>query len=69
MIETIWALNNGTYTIRFARSPFLQHAGAEEIPVSPLSEPRTVAAPNGKYKYSVHDTNGKETDDPDVIIV
>ena len=58
--------NTGTYTIRFASSPF--QAGAQTITVPP-SNPQTVTQPAGTYKYDVLDSSGNVIDDPNVIIV
>ena len=56
----------GTYSIRFASSPF--QPGAQTITVPP-SSPQTVTQGPGTYKYDVLDSNGNVTDDPNVIIV
>jgi len=58
--------NTGTYTIRFASSPF--QAGAQTITVPP-SNPQTVTQASGSYKYDVLNSSGNVTDDPHVIIV
>ena len=61
----------GPFTIHFVHSPFDSAAGAQDISVSKItgaSFTRTVAAPVDDYKYSVFDSKGNETDDPNVII-
>ena len=58
----------GTYSIRFASSPF--QPGAQTIAVPP-SNPHTVTQGPGTYKYSVYEiVNGNEElrDDPNVVI-
>lgn len=66
--QLVWvALDKGMYEIRFERSPFNDSAAPETILPG---EVKTVSnlVPKDTYKYSVYQ-GGKQTDDPDVVVV
>ena len=56
--------NTGTFTVRFASSPFT--SGAQDINVP--GAPNTASQATATYKYSVLDDSGTVKDDPNVII-
>ena len=59
------------FTVRFVPGPFQPGSpfrpGAQDIDVRG-DPPQEVTQAVGRYKYSVLDSTGRETDDPDVII-
>lgn len=54
-----------TFTVHFDNSPFT--GAAQDIAVPP-GGPNTVSGSVATYKYSVRDSSGNTTDDPNVII-
>jgi hypothetical protein len=66
--QVVWvALDSLRYEVRFERSPFNAQGAPEVIPAGAIKTVSDQVEPR-EYKYTVY-TDGKPTDDPDVVVV